>query len=124
MEAKMTLYEFAKQVVSKENPMPEDKFKAKCLELAEKQVYHNRYTMLLCNERKDFTIFSSDKATWFKDILNKVSTDIKEVLEARGQVLLIDEQPNGAYEIWIRDSETNENFAYYLFDYTNGVVEV
>ena len=78
------------------------------------------YCMLLCNERKDFTIFKNEISN-HKDF---TKTALSETISNRGLLLLADKQPNGAYELWIRDPVTNENFAYYLFDYTNGIVEV
>ena len=41
----------------------------------------------------------------------------------RGQVLSIDKQEDGNYEIWIRDPKTKENFVYYLFDYSYGIIK-
>ena len=38
--------------------------------------------------------------------------------------LAIDLQKDGNYEIWIRDKKTKENFCYYLFDYSFGIIEV
>ena len=78
------------------------------------------YCMLLCNERKDFTIFKNETSN-HKDF---TKTALSETISNRGLLLLADKQPDGAYELWIRDPATNENFAYYLFDYTNGIVEV
>ena len=106
MNAEMTLYDYAKQVVVQEVPMDPITFSTKISELAE-YIKEKDYCMLLCNERKDFT-----KAA------------LSETISNRGLLLLADKQPDGAYELWIRDSVTNENFAYYLFDYTNGIVEV
>ena len=51
---------------------------------------------------------------------------IKELIPTltnRGQVLSIDKQNDGNYEIWIKDFNTKENFVYYLFDYTFGIIK-
>jgi hypothetical protein len=42
----------------------------------------------------------------------------------RGYIIDLTTREDGSYEIWIRDKETEENFVYYLFDYTNAVIEV
>lgn len=45
----------------------------------------------------------------------------------RGEILSIEEQPDGNYEFWIRikdnDNKTENVFAYYLFPYDNAVIE-
>lgn len=76
------------------------------------------YWMLLCRERNDYTIFC------IKNQVSEFSSALVECLNNRGKVLDITEQDDGNYEIWVRDFDTNENVAYYLFDYQNGVVEV
>lgn len=76
------------------------------------------YWMLLCRERNDYTIFRlEDSYCDFCDALI-------ECLNNRGKVLDITKQPDNNYEIWIRDTETDENFVYYLFDYSMGVITV
>lgn len=119
MNAEMTLYDYAKQVIVQEVPMDPITFSTKISELAE-YIKEKDYCMLLCNERKDFTIFKNETSN-HKDF---TKTALSETISNRGLLLLADKQPDGAYELWIRDPATNENFAYYLFDYTNGIVEV
>ena len=51
------------------------------------------------------------------------SNEMINTLNNRGKILSIDKQPDGAYEIWIKDEfENNETFVYYLFNYDIGVV--
>ena len=50
--------------------------------------------------------------------------ELQPTLTNRGYILGVDKQPDEAWEIWIRDTETNENFAYYLFHYGDGVIEI
>lgn len=76
-----------------------------------------KYWMLLCRERNDYTVFIVNGS-------NNLEKELKETLLNRGYLLSIDKQDDGNFEIWIRDSETKENFVYYLFDYTFGVIEV
>ena len=114
----MTLYEYSKQLVANETPMDPIEYNQAIIGMAE-GLYKNKYVMLLCHDRRDYTIFAI-KSSNSKDF----AKDLAETLSNRGSLLLADRQDSGAYEIWIRDFATNEDFAYYLFDYTNGVVEV
>ena len=114
----MSLYEYSKQVVANEVPMDPVLFNKKMIEVSTDMVEHT-YMMLLCHDRRDYTIFhitNTDKKIAAKEI--------SETLYNRGKILLVDKQKDGSWEIWIRDSLTDENFAYYLFSYDNGVVEV
>ena len=114
----MSLYEYSKQVVANEVPMDPILFNKKMIEVSTDMVEHT-YMMLLCHDRRDYTIFHIANAD--KKIAAK---EISETLHNRGKILLVDKQKDGSWEIWIRDSLTDENFAYYLFPYDNGVVEV
>ena len=114
----MSLYEYSKQVVANEVPMDPILFNQKMIEVSMDMVEHT-YMMLLCHDRRDYTIFHIANAD--KKIAAK---EISETLYNRGKILLVDKQKDGSWEIWIRDSLTDENFAYYLFPYDNGVVEV
>ena len=114
----MSLYEYSKQVVANEVPMDPILFNKKMIEVSMDMVEHT-YMMLLCHDRRDYTIFHI--ANTDKKIAAK---EISETLCNRGKILLVDKQKDGSWEIWIRDSLTDENFAYYLFPYDDGVVEV
>jgi len=76
-----------------------------------------KYWMLLCRERNDYTVFIVNGS-------NNLEKELKETLLNRGNLLSIDLQEDGNFEVWIRDPETEENFVYYLFDYTFGIIEV
>ena len=114
----MSLYEYSKQVVANEVPMDPILFNQKMIEVSMDMVEHT-YMMLLCHDRRDYTIFHIANAD--KKVAAK---EISETLYNRGKILLVDKQKDGSWEIWIRDSLTDENFAYYLFPYDDGVVEV
>lgn len=84
---------------------------------------NNYYYMLLCNERKDYTVFhwcnicDNDKA---KDIA-KILVD--ECLINRGEIRGIDlTKTQDAIEIWL--SIDGESFVYYFFPYDNAIIEV
>ena len=112
----MTMYDFAKQLVANENPMDPILFNKKVYNIADNMSGKFAW-MLLCRERNDYTIFLTKEAT-----KKRIAKDLIPTLHNRGKVLLMDEQPNGAYEIWIRDSIENKDVVYYLFDYSNGII--
>lgn len=112
------LYDFNKSAYSKVKPFDPIELNVKMNEI-EQDLYDNKYLMLLCHERRDYTIFVN--ITTKK---GKFAKELKETLLNRGYVLDIEKQEDGSFEIWVRDFDTEENFAYYLFEYGNGVVEV
>lgn len=120
-EASMTLYDMSKQMIANEPPMDHVLFSKKINEIAEeitKNSIDKTYWMLLCRERYDYTILITDMYSK-KSVVNELIPTLKN----RGQVIFIDKQPNGAWEIWIRDPQTKENFAYYLFNYSNAIID-
>jgi hypothetical protein len=121
VDSNITYYEINKQLMQNERALDpiELNLKASAIRknLLDKGV--PGYLMLLCNDRKDFTVFefknSNDTA------LSLFEKDFKECLMNRGTVLTIEEVDNRDWEIWIRD-ESGNNFCYYLFDYSNAVL--
>ena len=113
----MNLYDFNKAGMQNEKPLDIIALHIKTKEMIE-DLYStkNPYWMLLCRERNDYTVFIMITAEGTYD-------EILECLQNRGQVLSIDKQKDGNYEIWIRDSETKENFVYYFFDYKEGIIK-
>lgn len=78
------------------------------------------YAMLLCHERRDFTIFH----LYETQNPNPPSIAAKELmlcLSERGEILSITETPDDAWEIWLKIDD--DAFCYYLFRYDNGVIE-
>ena len=118
-----TLYDANKQLMASNQIKPltpmelvqkqkeiEDFFNMKC----------DTYGMLYCKERSDITIFHM----YERQNPNPPALAAKECLGCctdRGEVLSIEEQPDGNFEIWLRID--NEPFAYYLFPYDNAVIE-
>ena len=85
----------------------------------------NYYYMLLCNERKDYTVFDFH---YYGGNVKGNGTQIQcanclvdECLANRGEVRAIDlTQNKDAIEIWLAiDSEA---YLYYFFPYDNGVI--
>lgn len=111
------LYDFNKTNMSQIEPLDPIWFNKKCNEIAKDILAKGQYWMLLCRERYDITVFDLKNAS-----VNKVSTDLIEVLNNRGQILDLVCREDNSYEIWIRDIDTKENFVYYLFDYSFGII--
>ena len=119
-----TLYDFNKEAMKNEKPLDMVQFNFLTKEIVEDMVYNmdlgGQYWMLLCHDRRDYTLFNiiavADNSS--------IEEELRPTLNNRGSVLSIEKQKDGAWEIWIRDFETEENFAYYLFQYDNGVIEI
>lgn len=120
------LYEFNKNAMSQFDPMDAILFHRKVNNIADVMVRASEsgqhYWMLLCHDRRDFTLFNIIAVS--DGSLKPVVDEMLPTLQNRGQIIEIEQQPDGAYEIWIRDPESKENFAYYLFPYDAGVIEV
>lgn len=121
-----TLYDFNKEAMKNERVLTQEEFEEKTQLLAEVMLeYFNdgdHYWMLLCHDRRDYTLFNL-----IPDNDPTVETILEELIPTllnRGNVLSIDEQPDKAWEIWIRDFDGEDAFAYYFFIYDKGVVEV
>ena len=82
---------------------------------------NNNYYMLLCNERKDYTIFD----LWSirtHDLMKSVHCLVDECLMPRGEIRGIDLTKNkDAIEIWMVIED--EAYVYYFFPYDAGVIE-
>jgi hypothetical protein len=119
------LYDFNKNAMSQIEPMDMIRLNLMLNSVADTMIdaceaCDHHYWMLLCHERRDYTMFNIIEATELEYIIR----ELRPTLQNRGTILEIELQDTGAYEIWIRDIETQENFAYYLFPYDNGVIEV
>lgn len=109
-----TLYDFNKQAMSQIEILTEYELDSKLREIS-KKICQKEYWMLLNNERKDYSVFKIEEP-------NNIVKELYETLTNRGDVVSIDELEDGNFEIWIRDIEKEENFVYYLFDYTFGII--
>ena len=125
MEQKLnlgTLYDANKQIMIKQSPMSHPALAAAQRDIED---WFNReidcYAMLLCNERRDYTIFH----LYENQNPNPCAIAAKECLGClsdRGKILSIDPiQDDKAWEIWIRID--NEAYCYHLFRYDEAVIE-
>ena len=115
----VTLYDLNKEAMSKEPPLDVIAFNIKMSEIV-KKIATKKYWMLLNNERKDYSIFKIDHP----DNTRKLIEEISITLHNRGEILSINEQKDGNFEIWIKDFDTREAFVYYLFDYSFGIITI
>ena len=117
-----TLYDFNKQLMSQAKELRRIDFKDSLNQIKDFiKEKDNKYFMLLCKERSDYTVFVLFKNEDFnRQIFKK---ELSECLTNRGQILSIEKtKDKQAYEIWIKIDE--EAFVYYLFPYDLGVIEV
>lgn len=80
----------------------------------------DNYAMLLCNERRDFTIFH----LYENQNPNPPAVAAEECLGCltdRGTIVSMDLNKDKAWEIWIKIED--EPYCYYLFCYDNAVIE-
>lgn len=116
-----TLYEMNQQLMQNMKPLTH-------LEIASLQskiedwfnMIIDTYAMLLCHERRDYTIFH----LYETENVNPPAVAAKEFfncLNDRGEILAIDEADGNAWEIWLRID--NIPYCYYLFRYDDAVIE-
>lgn len=81
----------------------------------------NNYFMLLCHEKRDYTIFHLGEA-FLHD--GQIVDEFRTCLINRGTVYSIERtEDNVALEIWV-NYNNSEMVCYYFFPYDNGVIEI
>ena len=116
------LYDANKQLSHSEPLMVEPIKLKKWTELKE-YIFEKPYAyyMLLCHERRDYTIFhlvNDDKIS-----ANVLPVELFACLRNRGGLVSMDLVNGGtAWEIWLRIDD--EDFMYALFPYDEGVIEI
>ena len=115
------LYTMNKMIMEKQKPLS-------YLEIPQKQEkiedWFNwnidTYAMLLCHERRDYTIFH----LYEKENENPPGVAAQELIGClldRGKIISIDETDDKAWEIWLMID--NQPYCYYLFKYDDAVIE-
>jgi len=115
-----TLYDLNKQAMLLE-PVLTVAEKAEAIDKLVEELLNNissKAYMCLNNERRDFTIFLNTQIPKMK---GQIRNDIREFLDNRGDLISIEKQEDGAYEIWLKNNA--ECFCYMFFDYTNAIIE-
>lgn len=83
----------------------------------------NNYYMLLCNERKDYTVFRWVNISNDNDAREIAQILVDECLINRGEIRGIDlTKTKDAIEIWMIIDD--EAYVYYFFPYDNAIIEV
>lgn len=82
----------------------------------------NYYFMLLCNERKDYTIFEfTEGRKWTERCMDCAKCLVDECLINRGEIRGIDlTKDKDAIEIWMIIDDNA--YVYYFFPYDTGVI--
>ncbi len=116
------LYEMNKQLIS-QTAKPLSHLELSAIQLKLEDWFNmiiDTYAMLLCHERRDYTVFH----LYENQNPNPPQVAARELigcLTDRGTILAIDETNDQAWEIWLKiDSEP---YCYYLFKYDNAVIE-
>lgn len=114
-----TLYDINKSIIEnniKELTEEEIEEKRKLIE-ALLQRTTNKYYMLLCNDRKDYTVFVNEE----NDIDEFLTILLKECLPNRGIIKSIENtEDEQAIEIWL--SIEGESYCYFLFPYDEAII--
>lgn len=117
-----TLYDMNKQLIS-QTAKPLNHLELAAVQMKIEDWFNwiiDNYAMLLCHERRDYTIFH----LYEKENENPPAIAAKELilcLKERGEILSIDENEDKAWEIWLMIDK--QPYCYYLFRYDEAVIE-
>lgn len=119
------LYDINKELMKNEPVLDPILFNRKIGDIADDMLrfcdYQDlHYWMLLCHERRDYTIFNIISS----EEVESIAFELGPTLRNRGKILSIDQKEEKAWEIWIREEQEDENFVYYLFNYDDAVIEI
>lgn len=121
-----TLYDMNKQLVSQEEPIDETKLRNELTNIGcwfSSKL--NKNFMLLCHERRDYTIFYLKSKNFSKAV-----EELESVLTNRGTIMDVHFQhEQKIYEIWIKTNDKSDNpaediYMYYLFPCDDFIIKV
>jgi hypothetical protein len=118
-----SLYDANKALIAREPRLSREKIQEKMDEIqawvTSSALFEEEYYMLLCNDRRDYTVFSlkGERASHIQLIY-----DLEECLRNRGYIMAIEEPSNGAMEIWLKIDD--EIYCYYFFPCKEFIIEV
>lgn len=115
MEASLTLYEIAKQMVENESARDPILVNRELNEIS--KLMDEKYYMLICPDTRQYVVMHINHR-------NKIVSELQTLLNNRGTILLIDreEEKKKVWEFWLKDKYDNEIYMYQLTPYE--VVEV
>lgn len=121
MDSGNTLYEMNKQIVAQEKPLtPMESVRKQELlkEYFESNFNMYDYYMLLCHEKRDYTVFRVIKSA------ENAARECIGCIFDRGELVSCEyaDTHESAIEIWLKSND--EAFCYYLFPYDMAVIEV
>ena len=108
------LYDMNKTIMNKVPFMTDTELDNKVIEVRDWIMTTNsHYLMLLCNERKDYTVFRITK----DGSCEGAAKEMIECLRNRGPITAVDlNAETGAYECWIRRSGMSYMYAFFPYD--------
>ena len=117
------LYDMNKQMMLQEPELTAATLESKQHDIEKwvAELSSQQYFMMLCNERRDYTVFRLKDSKSTIGAVQTLAADIIDCLRNRGTIHGIDLQEAGGWELWIKDED--ECFAYYLFPYGAAVLE-
>lgn len=119
----MTLYEINQAAYKSLSPLTNEQLDEQEKKLSEHLRTHmSKYYMMLCNEKRYYTLYTWDSHHSFYKNTDKMAWEIMSITKSIGAIKGIEFLENGAVEFWVEADE--ECHVYYLFDYERGVVEV
>lgn len=115
MEASLTLYDMAKQMVANESILDPILANKEISSIA--ALMNERYYMLICPDLRQYVVIHINKK-------KNIAKELLSLLNNRGQLLLIDreEESKNVWEFWLKDIYDNEIYMYQLTPYE--IVEV
>lgn len=128
-EAEMSignLYEINQQMMKNEKPLSDEQLTDKIYAINDwiqkvEDKIHSKYYMLLCHERRDYTLFNLRQASQINCL--SAAADVIDCANNRGDILAVEHQEeDDVWEIWIRTID-DRCCAYYLFPYGQAVLE-
>lgn len=127
----ITLYDLNKQAILKnEKPFSKKELCLKCQDVIgtyfnNKMKFNANYFMLLCHERRDYTVYRIINSILKENPTGLAASSIEGLLNNRGFVYSIEPtEDKNAIEIWVKPYNETDVFVYYLFPYNEGIVEV
>lgn len=119
------LYDMNKQIMATQPPLDQDKIDNAIENLLTwvKRYFSQSYFMMLCHERRDYTVFRFRDASLTIGAATDMAKDVVECLQNRGELMAADLQPDDVWEFWIKHNADNECSVYYLFPYGEAVLE-
>lgn len=127
IDSGLTVYEANKQIYAQMTPYDPIFLHKKVKELIS-DCYSNKYMMLLCRERNDYTLFDvkqpSKNEPWVVVNEEFYIDEFKETIQNRGMIISIEKNEHDIWEIWIKDTVFEDVYVYYFFNADRMVINI